>query len=173
MKKAWGQFDGVWPERAANLVTTGPKWQGAKHLIGVIEPRRFEHMIDGEFCWVVFSTKKQFESYGASLDQPYMPQVGEECEFKNSRSNIPVPYQWSRGFYVGNSKRGYKIFEMTSGFINHLDECDGDLYEFRPIQTQEEIKRELLSNSLGAIFEQHEVNVSKARMSDLLDLVSE
>lgn len=142
-----------------------------------------KHYLGKEDGWVnSVSIEKRSVSINDLIPRPakaepqsaYMPQVGEGCEFKNDRQDMPFDYRWIEAFFVGLSKDGHKIMEIdaSTGLV-WLDEYDGDVFIFRPLRTEEEIKRECLSDSIGAIFEQHEADVSKACMADLLDLLSE
>ena len=106
--------------------------------------------------------------------QTYMPEVGEECEFSyNSK-----PFRSAK--YIGPNYVGSKTYLVLWVPANDGEECgkydnfkQDDNINFRPLRTEEEIKRDCLSDSIVAIFEQHEADVSKACMADLLDLLSQ
>jgi hypothetical protein len=135
---AYDYYGGVWPTGANDLVTTGSRWQGEKNYIGVIEPRMFEHVIDRDYCWVICCNREEFEAC-AKKEAPYMPQVGEECEYRNCRNDSPANSLWWEAFYVGDSIDGYKIMQCLEGRgCKHMDESDGDIYEFRPLKTERE-----------------------------------
>lgn len=71
---------------------------------------------------------------------PYMPKIGEECEFKNDRQDMLVDSRWVRAFFVGLSKDGHKIMETEATIeIVWLDESDGDVFIFRPLRTEREL----------------------------------
>lgn len=71
---------------------------------------------------------------------PWVPEIGEECEFKNDRQDMLVDSCWVRAFFVGLSKDGHKIMETEATIeIVWLDESDGDVFIFRPLRTEREL----------------------------------
>jgi hypothetical protein len=87
----------------------------------------------------------------AEPEAQYMPKVGEECEIN----------------HLGN---WFKI-SKTDFYDRYAYACGSD-FIFRPLRTEEEIKRDRLAGCIGDIFEKHEADVSGACVSDLLDLLS-
>lgn len=98
----------------------------------------------------------------AEPEAPYIPQVGEECEYLFGSGDIFIgSVQAFSGDAIWFKKKD-GMFKTFHG--KHV---------FRPLRTEEEIKRDLLASSIVSIFERHEADVSKACMTDLLDLLSE
>lgn len=156
MMEAAVKYKGVWPNDRnpfLAVLTTSLSVGGKKVIISVPESFIFSN------TWKELCTREQFEDFvsefyvtpaiigdtpeqlkeGVQPEAPYMPKVGEVCEYRNCRNDAPVNSLWWEAFYVGDSIDGYKIMQCTEGRgCKHMDESDGDIYEFRPLRTKAE-----------------------------------
>lgn len=100
-------------------------------------------------------------------DQPYMPKVGEECEYYHIMDHNPDLDGWKKCFVVGFIKDG-KSLAFHSEETDELHLSMGSV-RFRPIQTQEEKDREFHHSVIVAILEKNDVEINKACMNDIID----
>ena len=113
------------------------------------------------------------DSYEAE-DQPYTPQVGEECEFRE----VATEDDFSYCFFIGKDKKqevGFFQAKNTSGFsVFSIKIKDIKFeYEFRPLKTERDILidrlyKDLIGQNLDADKECETVNQEVYNIASLL-----
>jgi hypothetical protein len=105
IKKAYKLFDGVWPYRDnCNMVATDK--YGAVEFYYTTTP--FDAFSNDSGLWHWVGTKADFDAYGESLKEEWMPDVGQECEYPSGSGVVRLPPDINGVLIVEEGEEGYK-----------------------------------------------------------------
>ena len=122
-------FDGVWPEMLPLPDITGYWFAGDGRLV-------WSYVKSGLKKQKHICTREEFEARAAEMNKPWMPEVGQECEYR-----LYPDDDWQWCFFVGKDAAGDPVLELPESYheIIIYDSFDSNsAIEFRPAKAERE-----------------------------------